>query len=105
MTIENVTPEPGEIIQGSRAVAKRPEADRVSAIAGLMSATTQFAVVSEPQTDEEKGRRAGERQALDQVGTPASQYGPASVSGPDEFKDWQKGYDEGKKIVEGLFKR
>jgi len=32
-----VTPDSGEIIQGQRADTKRPEADRVSEIAGLLS--------------------------------------------------------------------
>jgi hypothetical protein len=103
-----VTPGPGEIVQGQRADTKRLEADSVSAIAGLMSTTTQFAVVPEPRTDEERGRRDGARQALDLAGTPQSgSLGPTSVGGPDDpaFKDWQRGYDDGKRVVEGLFKR
>jgi len=101
-----VTPDASGIVQGQRSDTQRPESGRVSEIAGLMSATTQFAVVMEPQMDEEKGRRDGERQALEMVGSTPS-YGPASVSGPDDpaYKAWQKGYDEGKKTVEGLFKR
>jgi hypothetical protein len=42
-----ITPSDEEIVQGQRANTQRPEADRVSEIAGLMSATTQFAILPE----------------------------------------------------------
>lgn len=98
-----VTPGPGEIVQGQRADTKRPEADRVSVIAGLMGATTQFAIVSEPQTEEERGHRAGVQQALDRVGTPQSATAGLGTVSDAAFKDWQRGYDSGKKLVEELF--
>jgi hypothetical protein len=57
-----ITPEPDEIIQGQRSNTKRPEADRVSEIAGLMSATTQFAILPEGSEveAEDEGEDEGE---------------------------------------------
>lgn len=99
-SIFGVTPETSEIVQGSRSSAKRPEADRVSAI---VAAVGPYATL--PDSDYEGGRRSGVAQALESRAHQPSPYGPANVSGPDDpaFKEWQKGYEEGKESVEALF--
>jgi len=86
-----------EIIQGSLANPKRPEADRVSAIVEVLSPPA-----FKDESPYEKGKCEGKRQALEAQGSDS--YAMIG-SGPDDpkYKEWQKGYEEGRDTINLLF--